>query len=263
MSLVAGCGRPEAAGHDRQVPDHPREQRGYKFTLCWHGNKVCRVDAATHTPILSANITWEKYMKNRYAPLAVACALMVAGSAHAANLVVNGSFETGDLTGWNVVSGNVPVRADYGATDGIYAAIPGFGNGAPDFVLAQTISTTLGATYTVQFDWAATPNPILQTMLFEVKGVAGNLVSDSSLSQVGAYPTQFNNYAFNHYAFNFVADGTSTTLKFIDTSATSITIDQALDNVSVTSAVPEASTNAMLALGLGALGIAARRRKSA
>ena len=196
-------------------------------------------------------------METRYAPLAVACALMMVGNIHAASLVTNGSFETGDLTGWDVLSGTVDVRSDYGTTDGTFAAVLGFGNGAaPNFELAQTISTTLGAAYTVEFDWAAAPNALPQTMLFEVNGVSGNLVSSSGFSQVGATPTPF-----NHFSFNFVADGASATLKFTDTSSSSVIIDQALDGVSM-AAVPEPGNYALMLVGLSAMGLMAKRREA-
>ena len=77
----------------------------------------------------------------------------------ASNMVENGSFETADLGGWDLVSGSAPVRDDYGATDGTFAVILGFNNNpAPNFELSQSIAVSAGTTYSVDFDWAASPN---------------------------------------------------------------------------------------------------------
>ena len=73
------------------------------------------------------------------------------------NLVVNGSFETGDLTGWMLVSqqgvprgGFLDVGTD--AQDGSYNWIDGTVDGVDG--LAQVVSTTVGQNYTLSF-WLA------------------------------------------------------------------------------------------------------------
>jgi hypothetical protein len=59
-------------------------------------------------------------MKRVLSSVAAAAALMFSVSgAHAANLVTNGSFETGDFTGWTNTSGNQ--FAAQAPTDGLYA----------------------------------------------------------------------------------------------------------------------------------------------
>jgi len=84
--------------------------------------------------------------------LFVAVSVVFAGP----NLLTNGSFETGDFTGWTtggnfedteVVSG---AFYDYtGAQDGTYYAV--LGPVGSDGTLSQTITTTLGTSYTLNF----------------------------------------------------------------------------------------------------------------
>lgn len=75
----------------------------------------------------------------------------LAAAASAAPVLVNGSFETGDFTGWTAtgpmsVSTNAPFdgtfNADYNATN---TAGPAIGT------LSQTLATTIGANYIISF----------------------------------------------------------------------------------------------------------------
>src|SRR5262249_4146707 len=82
------------------------------------------------------------------------CAVLigVATSASAANLVTNGDFETGDLTGWTNggwTAGNGPLGTVM-ANDGTFAAF----NGCTDFCdLSQTLTTQPGQFYFLSFDF--------------------------------------------------------------------------------------------------------------
>lgn len=78
--------------------------------------------------------------------------VLIGSSAQAANLVVNGGFETGDFTGWTeggnlgaTYVGNSP-NAPF---DGSFAAQ--LGAVGSDNTLSQVLATTAGATYTLSF----------------------------------------------------------------------------------------------------------------
>jgi hypothetical protein len=181
--------------------------------------------------------------------LAVA-AILAAGGAHAAaNLITNGSFETGDFTGWTqggntgftgvVTSGFDGITAE----DGNYFAA--LGPVGSDGTLSQTFTDTPGVTYESSF-WLAsdgdTPND------FSVTG-PGTL-SLPTQTDIPAQP-------FEQFFGFFTGSG-------LDTITFTFRNDPGylgLDNVSVTSTVPEPAAWASMILGLGLAGAALRRRK--
>ncbi len=173
--------------------------------------------------------------------------------AHASsNLVTNGSFETGDFTGWTL-SGDTALTGvcdvstcpgNFAPQDGNYAAY--FGPVGDNASLSQMIPTTPGDTYTLSFYLA---NP------------------------VGGTPNYFN-VTFGNSSFSFTNFGvafgwqqfTMTTLATSDQTNLSFTFrnDPAywfLDNVSVTQGTtPEPGTLALFGSGVLALAGIARRK---
>jgi hypothetical protein len=172
---------------------------------------------------------------------------MIAGGAHAANLLVNGSFETGDFTGWNTANLNATGVVGSGfdgwpAEDG--NDFVAMGNVGSDGEIAQTFADTAGQSLTVSFyqgSDGATPNDF--SAYFD-----GVLLT----SQVNA-PDQRPNYTF--YSFTVTGTG-SDTIAFFERNDPAY---GALDNVSVTG-VPEPAAWAMMLVGFGLAGAALRRR---
>ena len=210
------------------------------------------------------------------------------GASAAINLVTNGSFEAdnygskvnfaGNVTGWTG-GGNLTFLASPGSADDInqYLAIYGpFPATSPDggnFILAdgdpsyrdafsQTISgLIIGNKYTVNFYQAAGQQAGFTgptTEQWEVSFGAETQLSDMfSLPQAGVGPWQAQSMTFTAQAqsqvLSFLASGTPG-------GAPPISL---LDGISLTAAVPEASTWAMLIAGFGLVGAAARRRRLA
>jgi len=177
--------------------------------------------------------------------------LAVSGvNAQASNLVVNGDFELGQTSTSN------PKPADWAASFGIDATSdPSFvhsGTFGVEFLsptgvsnLSQTLSTVAGTTYDVSFFLdlvGSTSIPI--TVSFG----DGNLTLTNPTTGQG----------FQEFSFTGTATSGSTILNFgLTDSALS-----GLDDVSVTAAVPEPSTWAMMLLGFAGVGFMAYRRKS-
>lgn len=90
------------------------------------------------------------------AVLAITGVGLMAGSAMA-NLIENGDFETGDLTGWSA-NGDVYVEyagtfADVQGMDENYALF-GFNSGDNNSTLRQNFDVTGATELTISFDWA-------------------------------------------------------------------------------------------------------------
>ena len=155
--------------------------------------------------------------------------LMAGAAAQAkADLVVNGGFETGDLTGWTLT--NDPLFTEvrnFAAHDGSWGLASGAA-GTPAS-LTQDLATTAGQSYTFSF-WLrvfdGTPNS------FEADW------DGSPLLQFADSPA----FEWTHYSFTVMATSSSTTIQILLRSVPS---EWDLDTVSVNRArvaVPEPST---------------------
>lgn len=178
----------------------------------------------------------------KWLALYVAVIVALIGTQSKAEMIVNGDFETGDLSGWNA-TGNVVLHDTYGS----YTAAFNRGDTTPNGVLSQSFSTRAGLEYELNFDFGVyTAHSQNQTLRVEVTGLVNLLsiaVSDSSFVSAGPL-------TFETYAFRFTADSPTTVLTFRD-SASNYTwsTDNDIDNVRV-NPVPEPSTYAMALAGL-------------
>ncbi|MEI6485230.1 MAG: PEPxxWA-CTERM sorting domain-containing protein [Sphingomonadales bacterium] len=169
----------------------------------------------------------------------------LATPAAAVNKVTNGSFETGTFSGWSQfgdTSFTGTIQGSFGCcapTDGnwqaIFGPVSGFGG------ISQIITGGAGS-YTVSFDMGNDSG-------------AGNSVSFGGTTLLSNIPNQ----AFTHYSFT-VTTAANPVLSF---SFFNPPAYYSLDNVVVTSNVPEAATWAMLIAGFGLTGAVSRRRRTA
>jgi hypothetical protein len=179
----------------------------------------------------------------------VAALVLGVSSSQAANLIINGSFETGDFTGWTQGGDTAYTSVVPSGFDGItaedgddYAALGPVG---ADGTLSQTFADTPGAIYLSSF-WMAsdglTPNDFGATGPGSLFLPTMNDIPASGFVQYYGY---FTGSGSDTITFNFRSD-----LGYLG-----------LDDVSVTAA-PEPATWGLMLAGLGLAGASLRRRRS-
>jgi len=212
-------------------------------------------------------------------PLAAAVALLLApAGAFAANLLTNGGFESGD-TGFAsdytvvVYGSNSMLNADPplprytignsatfvhsswtnpGPSEGTNMMIVNGGQNASADVWRVNLNVLAGQMYTVTGRFASLYSEAPAAVNFYVGSTAIS-ASDLVVNQVGSWQT---------FSATFVADASSITLSLRDNTTAFTGNDFAVDALSVTP-VPEPHEWAMMAAGLGVVGVMTRRRRAA
>ena len=166
-----------------------------------------------------------------------------------ANLITNGSFEIGGLSGWSA-SGNViaGLNNDGIPQDGVYFADFNGGNTTPNGVLSQAISVVDGQYYELSFYFQkyalGTGTASLDVSVIGASTLLSENVSDSTGTVTPG--------TWGFYSYGFVADSSTLTLSFQDASDATVSMDVILDNVVL---IPEPGTALLMSLGLLALSL--------
>lgn len=143
-------------------------------------------------------------------------------------VLVNGSFEN-NATGWTITGNHfiVPADSSYTATNGTKLLVANGGGLAPNAVISQSFGTTPGQTYVVDFDMGVIgPVNALQRLQITING-SSQLVSQlETMNAIGVGIARW-----LPKSYSFVANSSTTTLTFTDTSTVTDQVDLLLDNV--------------------------------
>jgi Protein of unknown function (DUF642)/PEP-CTERM motif len=215
-----------------------------------------------------------------FATAFIAVMAVSPGANATVNLLVNGGFEDPSnggvwylnygtetnpanyvgpsFSGWTVTTNNVDiveqgVSGPSAAFEGSqYLDLVGYGSTGG---IEQSFSTVAGRTYDLTFAYSNNPWSTT-TASASVMGAGGHV----DLTDVVTHDTStISNLDWVVYNGAFTADSSLTTLAFL-TTVGSGSGGVMLDAVSVSSAVPEPSTWAMMLLGFGGIGFAGYRR---
>ena len=197
-------------------------------------------------------------MKVRKFTFAAALALAAIGAQAQTNLLSDGDFESftakvgsgsytkigagSTLGAWSVTGNSVDlVRNAYGAINDISVDLAG--TPGPGYI-SQTFTAIAGTTYTLSWDQFRNGAGATADMVVSLGG------SNTNFSMVTAITHE-------SLSWTAAADGLQT-IKF--GTATTALAGPTLDNVTLTAAVPEPATGALLLAGIACIGWVARRR---
>ena len=200
---------------------------------------------------------------------ALIASLFATASAHATpitELIVNGSFEESVTLrngSWTTVTTTTPASAWIPGAAG-YEVRNGVAGTAKDgkyFVeldtstnssISQIVQTTLGQTYNLSFWYAP------RAGVSEASNTISVVWNDSEIATVSGNGSASSGWTEMNYVLT--GNGSFGTLTF-SAAGKSDSYGGSLDMVSMTAAVPEPETYAMLLAGLGLMATVARRRK--
>ncbi|MBL8470913.1 MAG: PEP-CTERM sorting domain-containing protein [Rhodocyclaceae bacterium] len=185
----------------------------------------------------------------RLGKLAAACAIALVASQANAELVTNGGFETGDLSGWTQF-GNTGFTGVTTSSFYVHSGIDGafFGPVGSTGGISQTLATTPGATYHIEF-WLSNGGGTTTSFAWHW----GGATPAPSFSNSGGF-------GMTQFTADLVATAATTTISFEFRQDPSF---WGLDDVSVNQTgtpVPEPVSLGLLAAG--GLAFAGARRRS-
>lgn len=162
------------------------------------------------------------------------------------------------ITGWTVTSGSVDyINGYWQAKDGV-ASIDLAGNNPG--TISQVFDTVAGQLYSVNYWLSGNPDGGDVGKFGVVSAINGSLIGSATFAGIKGNSHDDMNYL--PWNFTFRATGPTTTLSFASKPSAGNFYGAVLDSVSVSAAVPEPATWALMLVGFGAIGFGMRRRRS-
>lgn len=231
------------------------EKSGYESARCCASRSIPHLESGSQNR--KAAIGMRTFALSGF--IAASLGLGLVGTAKAD--FVNGSFETGTLAGWTIDAASAgdglnPFGTTYGAgMDGKYWMwLAGF---ETDRTLSQTLTgLTAGTTYNVDFLMASEATHSDQLRV-SVDGGPGTLFTAPPDHIGGAGNGFWNNWVSQEYSFT--ATGTTATVQFDSVGLNKAGYDVGLDNVRLSSAVPEPGSVILLLTMIAGLGLGTNR----
>jgi hypothetical protein len=179
---------------------------------------------------------------------AVAVSVVAAPAFASTNLLTNGSFETGDFTGWTIFgdfsySGTSGTFAGVAPEDGNYQVYLGSVNTTGG--IYQTFTDTPGVEYTATGWYTGIGGP---PSSLEISLDGTDIINLNPAPSNGVY---------TEFTYRFIGTGSDT----VTVTSYQVPSYNLVDNFSVTAAIPEASTWGMLMLGFAGLGLVGYRAR--
>lgn len=210
-------------------------------------------------------------------PICVVAGLMLAASSAQANLT-NGSFETGDLTGWPTIvpsGGSINVvtshsepappatgTTNWAATDGSYFALLKTDGPQSWTMLGQVFYAPAGYTLTFDYFWDSQDykpfNDMAGGRILSGAGLGGPLVTNLFFESVNSDPVNYWGTPWTTVSYTFASSGTYTLVFGIKNGLDGI-LDSRLgiDNVKL---IPTPGAILLGGIGIGLVGWLRRRR---
>lgn len=213
-------------------------------------------------------------MKSRIAFLAMAVVASTAPIGARAGVIFSENFTSGTdrtqiLPGWTLTpSGTNDVLVldsqDYrvgasGINDtgtGQFLAF-GAGNSPDEGVATTSVPVVAGHKYDLSFLYGSFS---IDPLLTQSIAITVNNTVLAAITTMGS--TNDLSHVFTPYSIDFVASAGAGTLSFADVSTNTIGVDGLVDNVALSSGVPEPATWVTMLLGFAGLGFVGYRRKS-